>query len=119
MEFPFGNSNKVRTGYVIDIHEEPDFDPEKIKEICGVPGKGLAIEGNLIRLAAWMRKSYGGTMISALKTVMPVKERVRKQETKTETPEMELEKPPVLSLTDKQQSLVALPHRFIYISPIL
>ena len=106
VEFPFGNSNKVRTGYVIDIHEEPDFDPEKIKEICGVPGKGLAIEGNLIRLAAWMRKSYGGTMISALKTVMPVKERVRKQETKTETPEMELEKPPVLSLTDKQQSLV-------------
>ena len=106
VEFPFGTANKVRTGYVIGIHETPGFDPDKIKEICGVPGKGLAIEGNLIRLAAWIRESYGGTMISALKTVMPVKERVRNRETKKEIETMELEKPPVLTLTEEQQALV-------------
>lgn len=32
----------------------------------------MEIEGKLIALAAWMKEYYGGTMIQALKTVLPV-----------------------------------------------
>ena len=33
------------------------------------------MEARLIALAAWMRETYGSTMIQALKTVLPVKEK--------------------------------------------
>ena len=33
----------------------------------------MAIEGKLVALAAWMKNHYGGTMIQALKTVLPIK----------------------------------------------
>lgn len=35
----------------------------------------MEISGQLIALAAWMRKNYGGTMNQALKTVIPVKQK--------------------------------------------
>lgn len=33
---PFGNGNQERTGYVVDISEETDFPPEKIKVVSAV-----------------------------------------------------------------------------------
>jgi phosphatidylserine/phosphatidylglycerophosphate/cardiolipin synthase-like enzyme len=38
---------------------------------------GIRLEGQLIALAAWMRRTYGSTMNQALKTVLPVKQKVR------------------------------------------
>ena len=35
----------------------------------------MEIEAKLIALAAWMKKHYGGTMIQALKTVLPIKQK--------------------------------------------
>ena len=35
----------------------------------------MAIEGKLVALAAWMKENYGGTMIQALKTVLPIKQK--------------------------------------------
>ena len=35
----------------------------------------MAIEARLIALAAWMKEQYGGTMIQALKTVLPIKQK--------------------------------------------
>lgn len=103
---PFGQANRLRQGYVIGITGTPTFDVEKIKEIAGISDKGLQIEGKLIRLAAWMRDTYGSTMIHALKTVMPVKERIRKTAQKVEEPVYTLEKPPVLALDSDQKRLV-------------
>ena len=37
-------------------------------------------ESRLIALAAWMKETYGSTMIQALKTVLPVKDKVRAKE---------------------------------------
>ena len=54
---PFGKGNAHRHGYVIGITQTPSYEPDKIKEIVGVPQKGLPIEGKLIQLAAWMRKT--------------------------------------------------------------
>lgn len=40
------------------------------------------VETKLIALAAWMRHTYGSTMIQALKTVLPVKVKARGKETR-------------------------------------
>lgn len=103
---PFGQGNRLRKGYVINITDTPSYDVDKMKFVSDVPDKSLQIEGKLIRLAAWMRENYGSTMINALKTVMPVKERIRKTASKVEEPEYEITRPPVLTLNDKQQMLV-------------
>ena len=70
---PFGNGNREMTGYVVDLCEDCVYEPEKIKEILRLAEKKMAIEGKLVALAAWMKEHYGGTMIQALKTVLPIK----------------------------------------------
>ena len=70
---PFGNGNRETNGYVIGIAEICQYEPEKIKSILRLAEKRMAIEGKLVALAAWMKEHYGGTMIQALKTVLPIK----------------------------------------------
>ena len=38
-----------------------------------ITGYGMEIEAKLVALAAWMKENYGGTMIQALKTVLPIR----------------------------------------------
>ena len=70
---PFGNGNREMSGYVIGMSETCEYAPEKVKSILRLAEKRVAIEGKLVALAAWMKEHYGGTMIQALKTVLPVK----------------------------------------------
>ena len=70
---PFGNGNREISGYIVEINEACEFDPSKVKDILRPATKRNAIEENLIALAVWMKKHYGGTMIQSLKTVLPVK----------------------------------------------
>jgi len=70
---PFGKGNRETTGYVVDLCEDCVYEPEKVKEILRIAEKKMAIEGKLVALAAWMKEHYGGTMIQALKTVLPIK----------------------------------------------
>ncbi len=72
---PFGKGNRRTKGYVIDFSETCDYDLSKVKEIQEISSKGVAIEGKLVALAAWMKEHYGGTMIQALKTVLPIKQK--------------------------------------------
>ncbi|SEF53572.1 replication restart DNA helicase PriA [Eubacterium ruminantium] len=80
VSIPFGRGNKLRQGYVVGISDKASFDETKLKEIDSVPKKSLSIESELIELAGWMKNYYGSTMIAALKTVTPVKEKVKKRE---------------------------------------
>ena len=77
VSIPFGRGNHLRTGYVISFSDKPKFNEEKLKDIDSICENGVAIEGELIELAAYMKEQYGSTMINALKTVMPIKEKVR------------------------------------------
>ena len=79
---PFGKGNTVRKGYVIGISTEAKYDASRTKEIQGVSTDGETTESRLIALAAWMKETYGSTMIQALKTVLPVKDKVRAKEKK-------------------------------------
>lgn len=80
---PFGRGNKETKGYVIAFSEETDYDPAKIKPVLRKDSGAMAIEGKLVALAAWMKEHYGGTMIQALKMVLPIKkkEKIRQKRT--------------------------------------
>ena len=80
---PFGRGNKETRGYVIGFSEKADYDPAKMKEITGLAEGGMAIEAKLVALAGWMKETYGGTMIQALKTVLPIKKQERKKQKRT------------------------------------
>lgn len=72
---PFGNGNKIYTGYVVDISDKAEYDISKLKEIIRINKDSIAIESQLVALAAWMKRQYGGTMNQALKTVIPIKQK--------------------------------------------
>ena len=77
VNIPFGNGNSQRKGYVIGLSEEPKFEVSRIKNLKGLLSSEETTEARLISLAAWMRERYGSTMAQALKTVLPVREKVK------------------------------------------
>lgn len=80
---PFGRGNSLRHGYIIGFSGETDYPADKIKQIASVDEGSVDVEAGLISLASWMREQYGGTMIQALKTVLPVREKIRHLQTKS------------------------------------
>ena len=83
VEIPFGAGNRRIRGYVTGISTHTDYDPAKVKEIEKIITDSCDAQCRLIGLAAWIRDRYGSTMIQALKTVLPVKKKVRGRERKT------------------------------------
>lgn len=79
---PFGAASGLRQGYVIDITDRAEYPPEKMKEIGSIIKDALSIEADAVKLAAWIKKTYGSTMIAALKTVLPVKRAMKPKEKK-------------------------------------
>ncbi len=80
---PFGKGKGLRTGYVIGLSEELPEDAKGYVVRDLRPGSGApAAADSMIRLAAWMHREYGCTMIQALNTVIPVKEKNRPAEVK-------------------------------------
>ncbi len=70
---PFGGGRRVVEGYIIQISDQPKIDPTRIKRIAEICTDRMEIESELIRLAVWMRNTYGGGLNNALKTVLPVR----------------------------------------------
>lgn len=83
VEVPFGAGNRLIRAYVISLTDHADYELEKLKEIQGVREGEIGAESRLIALAAWMKEYYGSTMIQALKTVIPVKQKVKPREKKS------------------------------------
>lgn len=79
---PFGMGNRTIKGFVVDISEHAKFDSEKLKSIQTIVKNSVVLESHFIQLAYWMKENYGGTMNDALKTVLPIKKVVKKQEKK-------------------------------------
>lgn len=76
---PFGMGNRRIKGFVINISDTCAYEECKVKEILEVCEGAIPVEGQLIALAEWMREKYGCTMNQALKTVIPVKQKVKEQ----------------------------------------
>ena len=81
VEVPFGN--RWITGYVVELTDEAEFDVSRLKPIRSVKKDSVQIESQLIALAGWLRRNYGGTMNQALKTVIPIKQKTKAIERKT------------------------------------
>jgi primosomal protein N' (replication factor Y) len=79
VDVPFGKGNTLRKGYVLELTDEANWDPAKIKEIVSIPEDNLSAEDISIKLAAWMKRYYGSTMIAALKTVIPATKKMEKK----------------------------------------
>jgi primosomal protein N' (replication factor Y) len=79
VKVPFGKGNTVRTAYIIEITDEPNWNPSRIKEIIDVEHGIVSAQDISIRLAAWMKRQYGSTMIAALKTVLPASKKQNRQ----------------------------------------
>ncbi|MBE5826051.1 MAG: primosomal protein N' [Butyrivibrio sp.] len=79
VQVPFGKGNTLRKGYVVEITREPNWDVDKIKEIISVQDDIVSAEDISLRLAAWMKRHYGSTMIAALKTVLPSARKQKRQ----------------------------------------
>lgn len=77
---PFGRGNRETEGYVIAIRQEADYEESKIKEILRVNTEGISVESELIQVAAFLKEKYGSTMIQALRTVLPVKTKMKPKE---------------------------------------
>lgn len=82
VRIPFGLGNKSITGYVVELTDEAEYPVEKIKEITEVVPKSVEVDATMIELASWMKTHYGSTMINALKTLLPVKQKMKPVEVK-------------------------------------
>jgi len=76
---PFGRGNRQQKGFVIGLSDTIDYDERKVKEIIRIEKKSVTMESKMIDLAYWIRKNYGSTMIQALKTVLPVQEKMQQK----------------------------------------
>ena len=99
---PFGRGKKK--AYVLSIHERVCFPEEKIKDIDSVLDKEFSVEDELLSLAVWMSREYGTGLNQCLKTVIPVKKKVKKRGKPTELLWKAEEAP--LSLTKEQANVL-------------
>ena len=81
VDIPFGH--RTITGYVVELTDEAEYDETKLKPIIGVRKGSVPIESQMIALAGWIRRNYGATMNQALKTVLPIKQKVKSIERKS------------------------------------
>lgn len=83
VRIPFGKSNKIIEGYVLDTTDVAEYDVSKLKEIVDVVVDSKVNESRLIKLAEFIRNNYGSTMINALKIVLPVKKKIKEKNERT------------------------------------
>ena len=81
VNIPFGAGH--RTGYVVHLSNTPEIAPDKIRPLDGIVKSSTTIDERMIKLAYWMKTNYGSTINQALKTVIPVKEKVKQVNNRT------------------------------------
>lgn len=79
VQVPFGRGNTLRKAYIMKLTQAAEFPEEKMKAIARISEKGMTVEEKQVELAVWLRSQYGGTMVQALKTVLPVKQKIREK----------------------------------------
>ncbi|MBO6137363.1 MAG: primosomal protein N' [Lachnospiraceae bacterium] len=82
---PFGKGDRLIKGYVVEITDKPKLNEDKIKDIdsLAVVDENNRAYDELIRLAVWMKRNYGGTLIQSLKTVLPVRASIKRKVRRT------------------------------------
>ena len=68
---PFGNRKQAMEGFVINIVQEPIYDPAQMKQIKAILDEYPVFLPDQIELAKWMAKRYYTTLVSALRLMIP------------------------------------------------
>jgi len=68
---PLGRGNHTTTGYVIDVADETDLDPQKIKSIDRRDKSGVTLPTHLMALAQWISGYYGAPIGITLANMLP------------------------------------------------
>ena len=74
---PFGSADRLRKAFLVGFTRTTDLPAGRIKQVHSVLTGSETTEGRLISLAGWLKETYGCTMAQALRTVFPVKGRVK------------------------------------------
>ncbi len=77
VRIPFGNGSRSVDGYVLELTDKPEYEESRLKEIQEILPAEIGVEQHFLELAAWMRETYGATMVQCLKTVTPVRRKIR------------------------------------------
>ncbi len=85
VDIPFGKGNHVRHGYIIEITDKCEYEPDKIKDLIGLTSKKMSVESKLIQVAYFIKERYGAPMIASLRTVLPVKKQIQEIQKRTVT----------------------------------
>lgn len=104
VRIPFGRGNKLITGYVIDITNKANYPVDKIKNIESCLEDRVGIASDMINLAYWIKKNFASTMNQALKTVIPVKDKVGPKEKKSVVLKVTKEEAVILNETYKKKN---------------
>lgn len=83
VQIPFGIGNKLIKGYIMELTDLPNYDVSKLKRIDSLVESGITAQADALQLAWWVKENYGSTMIAALKTVLPVKKKMKQVVRKT------------------------------------
>ena len=70
---PFGRADTPRKGYVVAIDESCSLSEDQLKDITCINERSVSLAAKTMALAIWMMRTYGGTLINAMRTVLPVK----------------------------------------------
>ena len=81
---PFGNGDRKRKGYVIELTDSAMFEEDRIKDLAGIDDRSTTATGDLISVAGFMAAEFGCTLNQALQTALPVKRSVRKNSRRTD-----------------------------------
>ena len=78
---PFGRGGKIIKGYVVSLSDKPVIEASRIKEIIELISndENSSPEEELVSLAVWMKRHYGGTLIQSLKVVLPVRSEIKEK----------------------------------------
>ena len=82
VKIPFGRGNRIIRGYVMDTGTVAKLDTGLIKDITSAEVDASDQEARLVALAGWMKERYGCSMTQALRTVIPIRRKVRPKEEK-------------------------------------
>ena len=80
VQVPFGRGNRLLKGFVIHLTEKAAFDVSRMKEIVSIATKQMPVESELLQVAGFIRERYGSTMNEAIKTVIPMRKKVKSVE---------------------------------------
>ena len=118
---PFGRGNNLIKGYVMEITDHAEYDESRLKTVDSIVEGGISAQGDMLRLAWWIKENYGSTMIAALKTVLPVKKKLKQIVKKTVVCKVDAETAGVKAgeYESKHQKAKARLMRELSIQPIL